>query len=304
MKPKEPEHLRLTDELLWPSYLRYWRNLTPIEIHEAARASQPILVVWGVLESHGPYLPVANDSHMASLAADEIAYRLSHDHGIHPIIFNSFIDIGSPSATWEFPGAVAYASHPVPVIQEIWEQTLSRLVEKEGFRKIFLVNGDGGNWMNHWARLQWDSHVIRKLRRENGLVFAGSNWDQEGGTPFMHAGTHEHAFLRWACDFAPDRIRASARRHGIRPAPEATLRKLDGVTMHYLEEEAYRFTDWSQYPGQDERLGVVEFDWTLYRNLLFQPDGRVRKSDGIAADFEQKMAALMKKVTTAFEVVR
>lgn len=304
MSQKEPEKLHLTDDLFWPPHLRYWRDLTPLEIREAAGDDTPLLVVWGVLESHGPYLPVANDSHMASLAADEVAYRLVKEQNSTPIIFNSFIDIGSPSATWEFPGAVAFTSQPVPVIQEMWEQTLVRLVEKEGFRKIFLVNGDGGNWMNHWARLQWDSEVVRRLRKEYGLVFTGSNWDQDGGDPFLHGGTHEHAFVRWAYDFAPDRIRASARRHGIRPAPEKKLRKLNGTKMSYLEEEAYRFTDWNQYPGQDKLLGVVEFDWGLYRNLLYLPGGGVRKNGGIAEDFAQKIRALMKKVTAAFRDTR
>ncbi|OGY16148.1 MAG: hypothetical protein A2785_00995 [Candidatus Chisholmbacteria bacterium RIFCSPHIGHO2_01_FULL_49_18] len=297
--PHPKEELTIIPETLWPSHLLYWRRMGSRQISEYVEQTpsekQLILFAWGVLEAHGPFLPVANDSHLASVAADEVAHRLFHDHHIQPIIFDSFADVGSPSATWEFPGAVAYSSHPVPVIQEIWEQTLSRM-HKEGFRKFFLINGDGGNWMNHWARLKWDSSVIRDLTQKHGLVFSGSNWDQEGGEPFPHAGVLDHAFIAWASRFAPERIRLSALRHGLHPVDEALLPQIDGVNKLWLEGEKRRFTDWSRYKDQKEHRGVVEFSLERYRNLLYEEDGSPRQTGGVSADFEEKMKFLMKQV--------
>ena len=300
MIPKsKPKELIVTPEKLWPPELLYWRRMGSKEITDYVESTpidkRLILVVWGVLESHGPHLPVANDSHMASIAADKVAHALVHEHNIQPIIFNGFMDVGSPSATWEFPGAIGYSSHPVPVIQEIWEQTLVRM-EREGFKKFFVVNGDGGNWLNHWPRLKWDSGVIRGLNKHNGLILEGANWDQEGGKPFLHGADLEHAFIKWACDFAPEFERMSALRHGFKPSPEETLEKLNGAKLGFLEDEPYRLTDWSQYEGQDTLLGVVEFSLKRYKDLLYNPNGSPRAEGGIQADFGAKIAKLMEKV--------
>lgn len=190
--------LKITPENLWPNWLLYWTRMSSKDISDYV-ASTPkekrlVLIVWGTIESHGPLMPVANDSHLAALAADEVARQLHEQHGVTPIIFDGFINVGSPSATWEFPGAIGYTASPIPTIQTIWEQTLRRMV-REGFRKFFVVNGDGGNWLNHWPQLKWDSEVIRDLVKNDHVILWGSNWDQEGGEPYVHAGEWDHALI-------------------------------------------------------------------------------------------------------------
>ena len=102
---KEEVNMVITPEKLWPPEILYWSRMGSKDFSEFIKETpvnkRLVLIVWGVLEAHGPRLPVATDSHLASIAADQIAIRLIREHTIQPIIFNSFIDVGSPSATWE-----------------------------------------------------------------------------------------------------------------------------------------------------------------------------------------------------------
>lgn len=293
--------MHITAETLWPSWLRYWRRMTSQEFTDYHGTVPPekqiVLIVWGVIESHGPFLPVANDSHLASLAADEVARRL-HGSGYAPIIFNSWMDVGSRSATWNFPGAIGMHSSHVPVIRSLFEQTIERMV-REGFRRFFVVNGDGGNWMNHWYGIQWDSSVIRSLRETHGIVLEGSNWDQEGGSAYLHAGVYDHALITWACRFAPEDIRLSALRHGLRAPNDADLRSIEN-DQPFLEDVPHRERDWSQYPGQDRLRSVTKFVFQEYLDALYNADGSPRIEGGAGADFEAKLATLMNRVLGTF----
>lgn len=279
-------------DTVWPKDLLYWRRMGSKDISDYVANTPPekrlILIVWGVLESHGPSLGVGSDSMLSALAADEVARRL-YEEGIQPIVFDGWKDVGSRSATWKFPGAVGFHSS-IPVIREIWEQTLTRMFE-EGFTKFFLVNGDGGNWMNHWYGLKWDSPVIRSLT-EKGMQLEGGNWDQEGGAPYMHGGTHEHALTTWACKHAPEHIQLSAIRHGLKAPDEAVLATLDGVDYRFLEDEPFRATDWSAYKDQPHLRSVTEFSLQQYKELATGP---------IEGDFDAKIEHLLKKVRGMFE---
>jgi creatinine amidohydrolase/Fe(II)-dependent formamide hydrolase-like protein len=294
--------MEITAEKVWPKELLYWRRMSSQDISDYLTKTPPekrlVLLVWGVLESHGPFMPVANDSHLASLAADKVAQILMEQHGIQPIIFNSWMDIGSRSATWEFPGAIGMHSSHVPVIREMFEQTIERMV-LEGFTRFFVVNGDGGNWMNHWFGIQWDSKVIRHLRDQHGIMLRGSNWDQEGGSAYLHAGVYDHALITWACKYAPEFERLSAIRHGLRAPNDGDLRSIEN-DQAFLEDDPYRETDWSQYPGQDRLRSVTEFVYQEYLDALYNPDGTPLTEGGAKADFEAKIGNLMKKVLDTF----
>jgi creatinine amidohydrolase/Fe(II)-dependent formamide hydrolase-like protein len=285
------ENKDMNTESIWPEHLLYWRRMSSTELSAHVEKTPPekrlALIVWGVLESHGPFLPVASDSMLAALAADEVAHRLSEERGVQPIIFDGWKDVGSRSATWNFPGAIAFHSSGVPLIREMWEQTLERMFS-EGFSKFFLVNGDGGNWMNHWYGLKWDSKRIRELVEECDVELEGQNWDQEGGAPYLHGGSHEHALTTWACRYAPERIRLSAARHGLKAPDESRLHEIDGLDQALLEDVPHRERDWSTYPEQDKRRSVTRFSLKEYKQLL--------ESGDIAKDFEAKVSSLLARV--------
>ncbi len=294
----KPNDLIITPEKLWPKELLYWRRMSSKHISDyknnTPKEKRLLLYVWGTIESHGPVNAVANDTFLAAIAADKVAKILYEQHGIQPIIVDTFKDVGTPSATWEFPGALGYES----LLKQLWEQTLARTVEKEGFKRHFIVNGDGGNWLNVWSRLKWESGYIRKLIHENKIILDGSNWDQEEGEPYVHAGVYDHALIVWACNYAPEFERLSALRHGFRAATmdEIQQANIDGVDMAHLEDEPYRTSDWSQYPGQDKYLSVTEFTLKKYKEVLYNPDGTARTKGGVQADYEAKIDNLMERI--------
>src|SRR3989344_1915496 len=86
--------------------LLYWQRLSSTELSayllKTPEEKRLVLIVWGVIESHGPYLAMASDSHLAALAADKVASRLFKEHGIQPVIFDGWKDVGSLSATRSF----------------------------------------------------------------------------------------------------------------------------------------------------------------------------------------------------------
>jgi len=292
---------------LWPDWLLYWRRMGSREISEylekTTRHKRLILIVWGVLEAHGPWLPVASDSMMAQIAADKVASVLTKKHDIQPIIFNGFLDIGSYSATRDFPGAVAiegwqeYKEGKYSPIVYIWEQVIARL-KKEGFDKFFLINGDGGNWMNYLER-PWERSFIgikNYIKEKYKVNIDGANWDQEGGYAWKHAGHHEHAFINWLCKVAPEFERLSELRAGLKAISEQDLKTIDGAKFGHLEDEERRRSNWADFPDQKELRAVTEFSFKEYKKLLYDKTGKPLKKGGIAEDFEEKISHLMKKV--------
>ena len=295
-------------KMLWPKELLYFRRMGSREISEYLEKTPAdkrlILITWGVLEAHGPWLPTACDSMMAQVATDKVAHLLYKKHHIQPIIFNSFADIGSYSATRDFPGAVAiegwqeYKPGNSSPIVHIWEQVISRL-KKEGFDRFFLVNGDGGNWANYWDRpWQKDFKGIRGyLSKKYKIALDGANWDQDGGQPWKHAGHHEHAFVNWLCLYAPEFEILAAERAGLKPVSEEYLKTIDGASFGNLEDEKRRRSNWADYPGQQKLRAVTEFSFAEYKRLLYEDDGVTpRKEGGIAADYQAKIEKLLKKV--------
>ncbi|OGY18624.1 MAG: hypothetical protein A3F04_01260 [Candidatus Chisholmbacteria bacterium RIFCSPHIGHO2_12_FULL_49_9] len=292
---------------LWPPELLYWRRMGSRELSDHVEATPPenrlVLVTWGVLEAHGPYLALGLDAMMAQVATDRVAFDLHKKHGIRPIIFNSFADIGTYSVTKDIPGSVAIedweqfnASQTSPML-EIWHAVIGRL-KREGFERFFLINGDGGNWMNYMARPNTPDFISLKqvLEQAHGVHFAGSNWDQEGGVAWKHGESHSHAFVKWVCDFAPDFERFASLRHGIRPAPEEELHALDG-TNFVDTVDGRRISNWPKILAHPELRGVAEFSLEKYRELLYEADGKTpRASGGIQEDYEAKIQHLTANV--------
>lgn len=300
-------------EKVWPRELLYWRRMGSKEISDyldnTPKDKRLVLIPWGVLEAHGPWLPVAMDSIMAQITTDMVAARLYHNHQIQPVIFNSVIDIGSYSATRDLPGAVAVegwqeykSGQPSPILQ-IWEEVIKRL-KREGFDRYLLVNGDGGNWMNYMERgWEEDFRPIKKdIEEKYEVIFDGSNWDQEGGESWRHGGHHEHAFIRWACEYAPEFVRLSAIRAGAKPAPEEKLAEIGEVDpFAHLTSEERRQSNWADYPQQQKLRAISKFSFKGYKRLLYEQDGKTPlKEGGIASDFEAKIDNLMEKVVRVF----
>lgn len=306
---------KLTPEIydqIWPEDLLYFRRMGSREISEYVDAvpenERLILITWGVLEAHGPWLPVANDTIMAQVATDVVARRLQEEQDIQPIIVNSFADVGSYSATRDFPGAVAvekwqeYEDGKNSPMLHTWESFIERL-QQEGFPRFFLVNGDGGNWMNYWERPWEDGFqgIKKTLEEKYEVILDGANWDQDGGYPWKHAGHHEHAFMNWLCWYAPDFEKAAAIRAGLKAVDEEKLKTIDGTDFGDIEDEERRRENWSENPAQSELRAVTEFSFDEYKKLLYNEDGSLRTTGGIIDDFHAKIEELYSKINATLK---
>jgi len=123
-----------------------WLYRTSGDFNELVEASGGVCVIpMGCIEKHGLHMPLGTDT----IAASMVTYLASQ---IEPVcVFPDFIfgDVpeGSPKM---HPGTVT-----IPVETEILMlETLCTQIARNGFRKILVINGHGGNvsWLNVFMR--------------------------------------------------------------------------------------------------------------------------------------------------------
>ncbi len=113
----------------------YYEELTAPEFVQAVSQSGGIcLLPIGILEKHGPHLPLGTDL----LDCREVALRAANQE--YSIIFPQYY-FGQIYEAKHQPGAIAYSSE---LIWQILDETCAELA-RNGLKKIILVNGHGGN---------------------------------------------------------------------------------------------------------------------------------------------------------------
>ena len=120
----------------WPQKLSVpWEELTAEDFRSAIQHSQgTCLLPFGILEKHGPHLPLGTDllnvRHTA-LAAAEAEFAVVYPEYYFGQIFEARHE----------PGTVAYSSRlQLELLQETSDETA-----RNGCKKIIIVNGHGGN---------------------------------------------------------------------------------------------------------------------------------------------------------------
>src|SRR5256714_11240166 len=113
----------------------HWEELTgPDFIKAIARAQGTCLLPFGILEKHGPHLPLGTDLldvRHAALGAAEQEYAVVYPEYYFGQIFEARHE----------PGTVAYS----PKIQlELLQETTDEMA-RNGCKKIIIVNGHGGD---------------------------------------------------------------------------------------------------------------------------------------------------------------
>jgi len=112
-----------------------WEELTsPDFIMAVEKSAKTCVIPLGIMEKHGPHLPLGTDlidvRKIATLAAEEE----------FTIIFPPFY-FGQIYEAKQQPGTVAYSPHTVlTVLQETCDE-----IHRNGIEKIILVSGHGGN---------------------------------------------------------------------------------------------------------------------------------------------------------------
>jgi creatinine amidohydrolase len=113
----------------------HWEELTASDFHTGIQQSQgTCLLPFGILEKHGPHLPLGTDLlnvRYASLHAAEQEYA---------VVFPEYY-FGQIFEARHEPGTVAYSSH---LQLELLQETTDEMA-RNGCKKVILVNGHGGN---------------------------------------------------------------------------------------------------------------------------------------------------------------
>ena len=121
-----------------------WEHLREEEFREAIEASCGVCVVpVGCMEKHGQHLPVGTDS----ILATEIVRRAAERE---PVCVFPTMHFGEKTGAGEFAGTVIFSSE---LRLKMLEETC-REIHRNGFNKILLFNGHGGNqsMISHFLR--------------------------------------------------------------------------------------------------------------------------------------------------------
>lgn len=114
--------------------VRYEELTAPDFVRAVARSGGTCLLPLGILEKHGPHLPVGTDL----IDVREVA--LGAAAAEFTVVFPPYF-VGQIFEARHQPGAIAYGSR---MMLDVLQKTCDELA-RNGFKRIILVNGHGGN---------------------------------------------------------------------------------------------------------------------------------------------------------------
>jgi creatinine amidohydrolase/Fe(II)-dependent formamide hydrolase-like protein len=127
----------------------HFSDMNSTQIAELDRAKTVILIPGGILEEHGPYLPVHTDGYADRFYTEQLSRALAARSGwtivIFPEIPLGFCGANCMGAKWNFPGSVTVR---LVTFRAIYMDIAAALGE-QGFRWIFVVHDHGDPRHNH-----------------------------------------------------------------------------------------------------------------------------------------------------------
>jgi creatinine amidohydrolase len=155
-----------------------WEEMTAADFQSGLEKSQHTCVLpFGILEKHGPHLPLGNDLINARYAA------LHGSEQEYAIVFPEYY-FGQIFEAKHEPGTVAY---PADLQLRLLQATTDEM-GRNGCKKILIVNGHGGN--NHllpfFAQAQLES-------RHDYVVYVMLHGQTHPGRPAMKTKVDQHA---------------------------------------------------------------------------------------------------------------
>ena len=195
-----------------------WEHLTPPDFEKLAREEQLCILPIGSLERHGEHMPFGTDA----LVAHDIACRAA---GMEPCVVFPPYWFGQVHEASCFTGTVNF---PTDLLCKMLETLLDQIAAN-GFRKILILNGHGGNtnFLQYFMMSQLDREVDYTLymcftyggKRFNGLDV----WEAPGGG---HADELETSVIMAA---APGTVKPEYQRFPEPILPKKDLAHLDGI---------------------------------------------------------------------------
>ena len=146
-----------------------WEELSAIEFSDAVKQSSKVAIVpMGVLEKHGPQLPLGTDVYTAR----ELSIRAAEKE--YAVVFPWYY-FGQINEAKHQPGTLSY-SHEL--LWMMLQETLDE-IHRNGFDKIILISGHGGNkafleyfcqsqlsqprgYSVYWYQQRWDPEILKK----------------------------------------------------------------------------------------------------------------------------------------------
>ena len=162
----------------------HWEELTAADFKVAiTRAQGTCLLPFGIMEKHGPHLPLGNDL----LNVRYVALNAAQQE--YAIVFPEYY-FGQIFEAKHEPGTVAYSR---PLQLQLLQETTDEMA-RNGCKKIIIVNGHGGNnsLLPYFAQTQLDTphdYVVYTL----GIMRSGQGEPKHKSNPAtdMHAGESE-----------------------------------------------------------------------------------------------------------------
>ncbi len=198
-----------------------WEHLTPPEFEKLAREEQVCILPIGSLERHGEHCPFGTDG----IDAHEVAVRAAMKEPcvVFPTYwFGQVHEAACFTGTINFPGDLLYKML----------ETLLDQIAKNGFKKIFIVNGHGGNidFLHYFAMSQLDREVDYTLYQtftgESKRAAALNIWDAPGGG---HADEEETSNIMAS---APGTVKLEQQRFAEPILPKDELPNIKGKRIH------------------------------------------------------------------------
>jgi len=167
-----------------------YEELTSPEFIQAVELSDSVCIIpMGILEKHGPHLPLGTDL----LDVREIALRAAKKE--YSIVFPEYY-FGQIYEAKHQPGTIAYSPE---VVWNLLQETCEELA-RNGLKKVILVNGHGGNtsFLHYFCQAQLASrkdYAVILFRPERDSTVAKKVEALRKTTIDQHAGETETSMI-------------------------------------------------------------------------------------------------------------
>lgn len=166
--------------------LRYEELTAPDFVKAVEKSAKTCIIPIGVMEKHGPHLPLGTDLYLSR----EFALRAAAKE--YAVVFPWYYFSQINEARHQ-PGTIAYSPE---LIWKMLQETLDEL-SRNGFEKIIIVNGHGGNnaFLNYFGMAQLSerrNYALYCFRPEDNPEVAKKVTELTQPDPFdAHAGNSE-----------------------------------------------------------------------------------------------------------------
>jgi creatinine amidohydrolase len=235
----------------------HWEELSAAEFREAiTRGQGTCLLPIGIMEKHGPHLPLGNDL----LNVRYVAINAAQQE--YAVVFPEYY-FGQIAEATHQPGTVAYSRR---LQLDLLQETTNEMA-RNGCKKVIIVNGHGGNnsLLPYFAQTQLDTprdYVVYVLDFPNG----GPDEPKHKTNPAtdMHAGESETSLSLIArpdlvhLDRAPQESGADQARQHLPEGVYTGIWWYARFPNHYAGEGAAASRELGAYEAKTWIAGIVQ----------------------------------------------